>query len=446
MQNLAINGGPKAVKSLGPSQPKVGIEEILELLDLWHISPEAKRKIEETLQVEKGNKAPHLFRYYGTTPSKVRQLEEEFARLMDVPYALGVNSCTSALIAALVACGVGPGCEVIVPGYTFFASAAAVVVAKAIPVIAEVDDSLTLDPNDFENKITDRTKAVVPVHMRGMCCDMDAIMEIANKYNLKVIEDVAQACGGSFKGKRLGTFGDAGCFSLDFYKIITSGEGGLIITRDEWIYIRAQSYHDTAACWRPDRFGRERMPGELFAGENYRMSELQGAVALAQLRRLDALLTKMRSNKNRIKAGIHKINGLEFRKAPDAEGDTAICLVMYLPDVETTKKAIKAMQAEGVPAGGIYDATVRDWHIYSNWEHILEKKTATNDGCPYSCPYYEGSLPTYSVDMCPHTLDLLSRSVHIDISPDYTPQECDAIVEGINKVVQAYLGSPSTKN
>jgi len=259
-KRLAVNGGKKAVPSLGPTRPKVGVEEIMELLDLWPIGPERKRRIGDIL-AEEEMAGPHLFRYYGPTASKVQQAEQAFAETMGAQYVLGVNSCTSALIAALVACGVGPGDEVIVPGYTFFASASAAVVAKAIPVIAEVDESLTLDPEDLERKITKHTKAVIPVHMRGTGCDMDRVMAVAKKHDLRVIEDVAQACGASFKGKRLGTFGDCGCFSLDFYKIITSGEGGFITTDDERLYVLAESYHDRAACWRPVRYARVGLPG-----------------------------------------------------------------------------------------------------------------------------------------------------------------------------------------
>jgi len=443
-KRLAIHGGEKSVPSLGSSRPKVGVEEIMELLDLWPIGPERKRRIGDILAEEEADTlrpmaGPHLFRYYGPTESKVQQAEQAFAEAMGAQYVLGVNSCTSALIAALVACGVGPGDEVIVPGYTFFASASAAVVAKAIPVIAEVDESLTLDPDDLERKITKHTKAVIPVHMRGTGCDMDRVMAVAQKHGLRVIEDVAQACGASFQGKRLGTFGDCGCFSLDFYKIITSGEGGFITTDDERLYVRAQSYHDTAACWRPDRYARERMPGELFCGENYRMSELQGAVALAQVRRLDERLDRMRANQRRMLSGIERIAGLSFRKLPDPEGDAAVCVGLFCPDVETTKRVIPALQAEGIVAGGIYDATVRDWHIYTNWEHILERKTPTEEGCPYTCPYYKGDLPEYAADMCPRTLDLLSRSVHVAVSSDYTPEVCDRIAEGINKVMRVYL-------
>src|SRR5450759_4087045 len=166
---------------------------------------------------------------------------------MGAKHCLAMNSCTSALISALVAVGVGPGDEVIVNSYTFFASCAAIVAAKAVPVICEIDDSLTMDPNDLERKITEHTKAVIAVHMRGAPCDMDRITAICRKHDVRLIEDCAQACGGSYKGKPLGTFGDIGCFSFQYHKIITAGEGGACITNDDRLYDRLMGYHDTDA-------------------------------------------------------------------------------------------------------------------------------------------------------------------------------------------------------
>jgi dTDP-4-amino-4,6-dideoxygalactose transaminase len=231
--------------------------------------------------------------------------------------------------------------------------------------------------------------------------------------------------------------GTVGCFSFDYYKVQASGEGGFVTTDDEWLYTRAQSWHDTAACWRPDRFGRERKPGELFCGENYRMSELQGAVALAQVRKTDAMLAGYRRAHRRIKEAIEPVPGLAFRRVPDPSGDTAICLILFLKDAETTRKAMHAMQAEGVPAGGIYDQKVRDWHIYAYWDHILERKCVAADGLPWSA-IADDELPRYSKDMCPRTLDLLSRAIMIDINWHYSDKDCDNIALGINRVLSAH--------
>jgi 8-amino-3,8-dideoxy-alpha-D-manno-octulosonate transaminase len=425
---------PKAVPQLGPFPSKIGSEELLELLDLWQFSPETKTQITELVKADRNLQGPHLFRYYNPRPSKVEAAEKAFAELIGVKHCLAVNSCTSALVGAYRALGIGAGDEVIVPAYTFFATAAAVVASNAIPVIVEVDDSLCLDPAAVEKAITKRTKAIVPVHMRGGPAQMDAILDLGRK-GIPVIEDVAQAGGGSFQGKRLGSLGTIGCFSFDYYKVHASGEGGFVTTDDEWLYTRAQSWHDTAACWRPDRFSRERKAGELFCGENYRMSELQGAIALPQIRKTDTMLAGYRRAFGRIKDSIEQAPGLTFRRSPDAAGDTCICLIMFLKDGETTRKAMQAMQAQGVPAGGIYDQKVRDWHIYAYWDHILERKPVAADGLPWSAVPAD-ELPRYSKDMCPRTLDLLSRAIMIEINWHYSDEDCDRIALGINRALQ----------
>ena len=424
-KELAINGGKPA--KITPNLPMFpgGME----------IGEEEKKAVLEVLDHK------YLFRYYGPEefPSRVKMLEEEFAGIMGIKYALAVNSCTSALITSLIAVGVGPGDEVIIPGYTFFASCAAVIAAKAIPVIAEIDDSLTLDPEDIEKKITSRTKAIIPVHMRGAPCQMDRIMEIAKEHNLKVVEDAAQACGGSFEGKHLGSFGDCNAFSFQYHKIITAGEGGMVGTDDDLFYNRAQGYHDTAACWRSDRFAPARYRGELFPGVNFRMPELIGAVVRVQLKRLDGLIEKMRRNKARIKDAIKDIEGLRFRRLNDPTGDTGMALIFFLPTVEITKKFAKALKAEGIEASSIYNKGIPDWHIYAHWGFVMNKETATPEGCPYTCPYYEGPEIKYSPDMCPKTLDWLGRSIHIDIPPQMKEEDCDMIAQGIRKVAEAYL-------
>jgi 8-amino-3,8-dideoxy-alpha-D-manno-octulosonate transaminase len=389
----------------------------------------------------------YLFRYYGpaNVESRVKKLEEEFASKTGVNYSLATNSCTSALISSLVALGVGPGDEVIVPGYTFFASCAVVVAAKAVPVICEVDDSLTMDPVDLEKKITTRTKAIIPVHMRGVPCDMERILAIAKKHNLKVLEDVAQATGGSYHGQKLGSLGDMGAFSFQYHKIITAGEGGMITTNNLLLMDRAMAYHDTAACWRPGgpagRFVKERYAGELFPGVNFRMSEVTGAILREQLKKLDSLLDRMRQNKKRIKDAIGDINGISFRRLNDAEGDTGIVLVFYLPTTELAGRFSAALNAEGVAASSLNDRSVPDWHVYNHWDMILKKWTATSEGCPYTCSFYKekGGNMEYSPEMNPRTLEYLGRSVHIDIPAQLTAADCDMISESIIKVANAYL-------
>jgi dTDP-4-amino-4,6-dideoxygalactose transaminase len=423
-KDLAVNGGPRAKRSTNFPMFPGGLE----------IGEEEKKQVLEVLD----NK--YLFRYYGPkeSPSKVRALEEQYAKFTGTRHALALNSCTSALISALVAAGVGPGDEVIVPSYTFFATCAAVVAARAIPIVAEVDGSLTMDPADFEKKISARTRAVIPVHMRGMPAKIDRIVEIARARKIVVIEDVAQANGGTYKGKPLGSFGDAGCFSLQFHKIITSGEGGVLVTNSDLLYTRAQAYHDVAACWRKDRFAPPEFEGEIFFGVNFRMSELTGAVALAQFGKLQRILGGMRRNKKLIKDGIRGMKGLEMREVTDEAGDTAICLVFYLPTAGQVEGFVQALQAEGVEAGGIYNKGVPDWHIYPHWKMLIEKMMPTRKGCPFNCAQ-SGAVPEYKVDDCPRTMEWLGRSVHLDIPPQMTESDCAQVAEAIRKVASVLL-------
>jgi dTDP-4-amino-4,6-dideoxygalactose transaminase len=439
-EKLAVEGGPKAVAQLGPYPAKIGRDELWEIIDMWDFSPGVKDKLRQVLFSDPDVRGPHLFRYYNPKPSRVEAAEGAMRQLIGTKYCLAVNSCTSALVASLRALGIGAGDEVIVPGYTFFATAASVGACNALPVIVDVDDSLNMDAAAAEKAVTRRTKAMIPVHMRGAPAQMDAIMDLAKRKGLAVIEDVAQAGGGSFKGRRLGSIGTVGAFSLDYYKVFVSGEGGFVATDDEWLYTRAQSWHDTAACWRPNRFAHERREGELFCGENYRMTELEGAVAVAQIAKADEMLAGYRRAKRLIKEGIGKFRGLSFRRMTDEAGDTGVNLVMFLPNADVTRKAMEALKAEGVPAGGIYDSTVRDWHIYTYWDHVLQRKAVASDGLPWSAvPKKE--LPRYSRDMCPRALDLLGRSIVVDINWHYSDDDCQAIVRGIDKVLRAYLGA-----
>jgi dTDP-4-amino-4,6-dideoxygalactose transaminase len=437
-QRLAIEGGPKAVPGLGPYPAKLGKDELWALIDMWDMSPEGKAQMRAVLDAERDVRGPHLFRYYNPKPSRAAAAERAMADLIGVRHCLATNSCTSALVASFRALGIGAGDEVIVPAYTFFATAATVGACGAIPVIADVDDSLNLDAGEVETALTPRTKAIAVVHMRGAPAQMDAIMDVARRKGLPVVEDTAQACGGSFAGRRLGAVGTMGCFSFDFYKIAVSGEGGFVTTDDEWLYTRAQSWHDTAACWRPDRYARERREGELFCGENYRMSELEGAVAVTQIAKIDEMLAGYRHARQRIRHGIDEFPGLSFRRLTDPEGDTGTCIVMFLKDAATALRAGAALQAEGVPAGGIYNDKTRDWHIYTYWEHVLERKAVASDGLPWSAVPAD-ELPRYSRNMCPRALDYLARSVHIEINWHFSDEDCDAVARGINKVLKAIL-------
>ncbi len=292
---------------------------------------------DEEAQVLEVLRTKRLFRYYGPNegPSKTAQFEQEFAAYMGSAHALGVTSGTAALICGLAGLGIGPGMEVIVPAYTWIATASAVFAVGAVPIMAEVDDTLTLDAGDIENKITPYTRAIIPVHMRGNPCQMERVMDVARKHNLLVLEDTAQADGASYRGKHLGTFGDAGAFSLQFNKIITSGEGGAVITDDYEIYKRAVMYHDVVGG------NRNNIPeDQILPGINFRMPELLAAVSLAQLRKLDKLLADMRLRQKMLMesmAGVAGRKGIQFRTSHDAEGDAGVALIFFLPDAEQTR-------------------------------------------------------------------------------------------------------------
>ncbi len=440
--DLAINGGQKAVGAFEAEHdyrgPKVGLDEFLAIADTFGYSPAAQAQMRAILTAEDAHLNPQLTRYYNPRPSKVAMFEAKAREVFGSKYALGVNSGTSALMSAYVAAGVGPGTEVIVPAYTFYATAAAVVASKGIPVIAEINDTMTIDPADVERKITPRTKAIVPVHMLGMAADMGAIMDIARRHDLMVIEDNAQACGGKFQGRYLGTIGDLGCFSLSSYKVIGAGEAGMVLTDDEWLYIRATSQHDTAACWRPDRYAVERRPGELFCGQNYRMSELEGAVNLVQMGRIEEQRVRYNAAMRRIVAGLGTFAKTRLRPSNDIEGDLGYCIILTAESKEAAGLIGRALAAEGLPAGARGVQGSRDWHIYSFWEQILEQKTATEEGCPFTCPYYEGPLPEYSVDMCAHSADLFDRAVFLRVNQWWTERDCDAVAAAVNKVCGVY--------
>lgn len=413
MDRLAIDGGPKAVTTPRESQRRFDQAERAALL--------------EALENE------NLFRYLREDTSQVRVLEERFAALMGTPHALAVSSGTAALHCGLVGLGVGPGDEVILPGYTYISSAAAIIAARAVPVIAEVDESLTLDPADAERKITPRTKAMMPVHMRGVPSRMEELLAIAQRHGLAVIEDAAQACGGSYRGRRLGTLGNVGCYSLQHYKIITTGEGGMVITADPTIFARATMFHDAG---RPFWEGYE---GEPIPGVNYRMSELAGAIGRAQIGKLDGILTRQRGAKNRIVEPIRGLPGVRLQDVPDEAGDCAISLIMFLPDAEQAKRFAAALRAEGAGGGTMYDQSIPDRHIYAYWDHFLAKKGVTPQGCPFNCPAFP-CQQEYSKDMCPRTLDLLGRAVVLSLPDHMTERECDERAAAISKVARAYYG------
>lgn len=368
------------------------------------IGEEEKRELLEVLE------AGYLFRYGSPDnpafKAKVYKLEQEVAQLIGVRYAVAVNSGTTALLVTLAGLGVGPGDEVIVPGYTFIASMSSVIYARAIPILAEIDRTFNLDPADVRRKITPRTKAIMAVHMLGNPARLDELKAIADEHNLLLIEDCAQAFGASYKGRRVGSIGHAGTYSFNIFKTITAGDGGMVVTDDEAAYRRFFGFHDQGHS--PLRMGVEvgRRP---FVGLDFRMTELTAAVLLAQLRKLETILSHLRANKRRFKEAIADLPGLKFREITDPEGECATLLTVILPSEEIARKIAGELGTKVVADSG--------WHVYSNMEQILEQRTITPEGCPFTCPYYttKGGTVKYWKGMLPQTDDLLSRSINISI-------------------------------
>jgi 8-amino-3,8-dideoxy-alpha-D-manno-octulosonate transaminase len=358
---------------------------------------------------------------------KVEQFEKAFAEYCGVRHALAVSSGTAALKVALAALGIGPGDEVITQGFTFVATWEAILDAGAIPVFAEIDDTLCLDPYDLTARITPRTKAIIPVHMCGAQARIAEILEVADRHGIPVIEDTAQACGGRLGGKSLGTFGKMGVLSFDSVKTLTTGEGGMLVTDDRDLYRRASEYHDHGHDHDPD-VGRG-LEKRSFIGANFRMMELQGALGLAQLRKLDSIiLPRQRENKRRMKEALSEIRGISFRTIPDAEGDTATFLIFLLSTEDRVRAFSRIMTEEGATAIYWYD---NSWHYYERWEHLLEGKSLLQSGYPFRtevgdmrCRYPSSALP--------RTAEWLSRALTIPINI-HMDKEIPVILRAIGK-------------
>lgn len=376
-------------------------------------------------------RSQRLFRFLDHEHSKCTELENLFKEMTGCEYALAVGGGTAALICGLVGIGVGEGDEVIVPGYTYIASASAVLICGAVPVIAEIDESLTLDPADIERKITPRTKAIMPVHMRGIPCDMDPILAIARERNLLVIEDCAQACGGRYKGRALGSMGDVGCFSLQQYKIITAGEGGMVVTQQREVFERAAIRHDSAMCfWNP----ADTTVGP-FPGENCRMNEMEGALGCVQFGRMAGILDRTRTLRRRIHTGIADCPGIQPHRSPDPEGDCGITVALLLESGRHAKRFAQALNAEGIPAASIYDQGIPDRHIYCNWEYVMDKRSSDAHGRPWTSPLHDASRQ-YHREMCPKTLDILGRTVIVSLAQTFEDHHAEWIIQGIRKVAR----------
>jgi 8-amino-3,8-dideoxy-alpha-D-manno-octulosonate transaminase len=341
---------------------------------------------------------------------KVKEFEDKFAQYTGAAYAHAVTSGTTALMTSLAAMGIRAGDEVITQGFTFVATFEAIIESGAVPVPAEIDETLNLDPADFERKITEKTKAVIPVHMLGSPARIQEIIEIARRHNLKVIEDTAQAVGAAVGGKKVGTWGDAGTFSFDFYKTLTTGEGGMVVTNDRDLYVKMSEYSDHGHDHNPN-VGRA-LEGRSVLGVNYRMNELQGALGIAQLSKLDDMIQRQQENQKLIRETLESIDGIAMRALPENGKDTYTHICFSLPDADKARAFQRYLAGKGLSA--IY---FRDnfWHFLPNWEHLLGRKTARGGAFPFSGPPYGGDF-RYSPDMVPASVAIVEKLVVIPVS------------------------------
>ena len=340
---------------------------------------------------------------YGSRSHFTEKFEKRLGAMVGAKHALTVNGGTSALICALAAAGIGPGDEVLVPAYTWIATAAAPVAVGAVPILVDIDESLTVDPKDLEKKITPYTRAIIPVHMLNLPCDMDAILEIAKKHNLLVIEDACQAVGVKYKEQYCGAMGDAGAFSFNRYKNINIGEGGALLTNDDRIYARARNYHDLGSSARSHG---ETYNEPVFVGLNMRATEMEGAMLNVQLSKLEPMLNRWRKRRA-IMADVLS-NSKAFRISPHHDPANAVSLTIILDSDEEAKAF-----AEQFGLIRVYDNSN---HVYTNWQAILCQRTFNRKMNPWDWAQRDIQ---YHEDMCAKTLDILKRTCRVGLTDRY---------------------------
>jgi 8-amino-3,8-dideoxy-alpha-D-manno-octulosonate transaminase len=360
---------------------------------------------------------------------KAKTFETELARRLGVDYAHLCSSGTAALSTAMAACGVGAGDEVMVPPFTFVATVEAVLMAGAVPVFADIDETLCLSPEGLEAALTPAVKAVVPVHMCGAMARIDEIKAICDKKGLVLLEDACQSVGASYRGKALGSFGRAGCFSFDPVKTITCGEGGAIVTSDKDVYIAADAYADHGH----DHIGGDRgAEDHLIIGSNYRISELNAAVGLAQLRKLDWIIDTQRRNKAAIKDALSALPGIAFRQLPDPEGDSATFLTFFMPDLQRARQAVKALAEVGVD--GCFHWYDNNWHYIRRWNHFQDMKASARLAVQAMA-----NCPDYSSLSMPASDAIMERAISMQIKLGWTPQQLDQRVQATVKALKTIL-------
>ena len=391
---------------------------------------------EEAKAVYEVAKAQSPFRWYGVKLlNKTNQLEKKYAEFTGTKYALAVGSGSTALTVALAALDVGPGTEVIIPSFMWISDVNSVVWLRAIPIIAEINDTLNLDPDDLEKKITRRTKAIIAIHMVGSVADMDAINKVAKKHNIPVLEDCSQATGAALNGRRVGSMATIGTASFQYNKNMTTGEGGMITTNDENLFRLSGSFADVG--FERDETGVSRpkdSPFESF-GIGTRIDELRAAAAIEQLKKLPKICDLMRRSQQRIWDGIKDISALKPRRLLDKDGDSGAWVIWFNETPELAQKFRDAISAEGVPAWPVHGGV----HQFRKMTTLLKKKAVTTGGCPWDCPLNKESKTDYKPDDTPESNALLDRVVTIPVPPTLSEKDVDDAIAASRKVAEALL-------
>ena len=362
---------------------------------------------------------------------KAKELEQEICNKFGSKYAQLTSSGTSALTTAMVALGIGYGDEVIMPTFTFVASFEAVLSVGATPVLADVNDTLTLDAEAVKQAITPKTKCIMPVHMCGSMADMDALKNICDQHDLVLLEDACQSIGASYKDKMLGTIGQAGTFSFDFVKTMTCGEGGVVMTNNKEVYLKCDGYTDHGH----DHLGGADRGADLhpFIGYNYRISELHAAVGLAQIRKVDQFLSLQKKNHAQLKQIISQIPEVSFRSIPDPAGDSCTFLSWFLPTAEITEAFVEEMKTQGILAGNFYWYK-NNWHYISKWAHL--KNADFLNGQSH---LITEKLRSYATQSFPASDAVMSRCISTAISLSWTEEQIqekgEKMIAAINKVL-----------
>jgi 8-amino-3,8-dideoxy-alpha-D-manno-octulosonate transaminase len=370
------------------------------------------------------------FRWYGPgdrPPRKVADFEAALARRMKVRHALAVTSGTAALSAALAALEVGPGDEVILPAWAWYSCYNTIVLAGALPVFADIDKSLNLDPDDVARRVTPRTKVIMAVHVQGNPCDLDRLLKVARPRKIRLLEDCAQSMGADYHGRPVGSIGDVGIYSMQLNKTITAGEGGALVTNDPVLFERASRYHDLGLLRPPHQaaIGGAKLEG--FAGGQYRMSEFTGGVLLAQLRKLDTIVGALRAHARRLVEGIADLHGLLLRQRPDPHGDLGSAVVLRFESKARRDRFVAAMRAENLPAGPPFGSVVLPAQPY------IEHKSTVHPAWP-SFTTGRGRSIRYGATSYRRTLEILDRQTAIPMDPKWTAADISDIIAGVRKV------------